>query len=1111
MNPDREKVLEILSAALELASRQERDAFLRSVCAGDHALHAKVVALLTAYQKEDEASKELTALDEGPGTETILTGIRCVEAAGAVIDRYKLVEPLGEGGMGTVWIAEQFEPVRRRVALKVIRPGMDSGNVLARFDAERQALALMDHGNIAKVFDAGTTPNGRPYFVMELVKGIPITTFCDEKQLSIRERLELFIQVCQAIQHAHQKGIIHRDIKPSNVLVALYDGIPVPKVIDFGIAKATGQRLTQLTLFTELGALVGTPEYMSPEQAELNQYDIDTRSDIYSLGVLLYELLTGTTPLTREAIRQAAFDEILRRIRAEEPAKPSTRVSSHGDRLTTISAQRSSQPGQLLRILRGDLDWIVLKALEKERTRRYESANSLAADLARHLTNQPVLARPPSVGYALQKAFRRNKVLFTATAGVALALIFGAAVSTWQAVRAFRARTEAEKLLYVANMNLAQQAAEQKNMGRLQQLLRETQTYPNRGFEWFYWQTQIHGELMALRGHSNWITSVAFSPDGRRLITGSLDTHVKVWDASSGKELLTLTSPSSIRSFALSRDGRRIATGAHECIMIWDPVSGEKALTLQGHSNWVTALAFSPDGKQIVSVGADKTVKVWDLGIKQERPALDELHATIGSVAFSPNGQQVATAVGQQDVVLWDPSNGRRQMTLSGHLSWVTSVNYSSDGERLVTGSLDQTIRVWNATTGEQLLRIEWPGKAASSAVFSADGRKVLAGSSDATAAVWETSTGRELLKLTGHIDAITAVAFSADGRRILTGSADGTAKVWAGDPDPEPFIIQGQDHGILAVGFSQGEPRVVTGRGQQRIKVWDVATRRELFTAVGHSNSVLSADFSQDGQKLVTASADRTAKVWDIAQRRELFTLIGHEQEVESVAMSHDGQWIVTGSSDQTAKVWDGSTGRGVLTLRGHKGPINSTAFSAAGRRIVTGSSDGTIKVWSAATGRELLTMDWPRNSFNGLMFSVAMAIFSPDARQVLAVSYGQPAKLWDVRTGRELFTLKGHRSQITAAGFSPDGRRLITGSVDETVKIWDASCGRELLTLKGHRSHVTSMAFSADGRCLLTGGLDGMALTWRAASPEQVARWHQEESEPIARNFFNVLNSRP
>ena len=364
------------------------------------------------------------------------------------VGRYKLLQKIGEGGCGVVFMAEQEEPVRRRVALKVIKLGMDTKTVIARFEAERQALALMDHPSIAKVLDAGATDTGRPYFVMELVRGIHITDYCDQNNLPTRERLNLFTQVCRAIQHAHQKGIIHRDIKPSNILVTLHDGVPIPKVIDFGIAKATtDQRLTDKTLFTALDQFIGTPAYMSPEQAEMSGLDIDTRSDIYALGVLLYELLTGRTPFDARRLLQVGLDEIRRIIREEEPPRPSTRLSTltQAD-LSDISKRHQSEPAKLTSLTRGDLDWIVMKCLEKDRTRRYETANGLAADVQRHLSNEPVTAGPPSSLYRFQKMVRRNRLAFAAGAAIVTVLVLGVVVSSWQAVRAIRAEREQSRL-----------------------------------------------------------------------------------------------------------------------------------------------------------------------------------------------------------------------------------------------------------------------------------------------------------------------------------------------------------------------------------------------------------------------------------------------------------------------------------------------------------------------------------------------------------------------------------------------------------------------------------------------------------------------------------------
>ncbi len=428
--------------AVELASPADRAAYLEDVCRDDPRLRRDVEALLAANERLDADAPPTGP--EPPRTRGGLT----TERPGSIIGPYKLLQQIGEGGMGTVFMAEQSHPVQRKVALKIIKPGLDSRQILARFQAERQALALMDHPNIAKVLDAGATGGepgdvsaGRPYFVMELVKGVPITRYCDEHHLTPRERLELFVPVCQAIQHAHGKGIIHRDIKPSNVMVCTYDGKPTPKVIDFGVAKATGPKLTEQTLFTEFGAIVGTFEYMSPEQAQLDQLDTDTRSDIYSLGVLLYELLTGTTPLERKRMKEVAVLELLRLVREEDPPRPSTRLST-AEALPSIAASRGTEPKKLSRLVRGELDWIVMKCLEKDRDRRYETANGLARDIERHLHDEPVQACPPSAGYKLRKFARKHRTLLGTAAAFVVLLVASAIVSAWLAVQAYQSQVQ---------------------------------------------------------------------------------------------------------------------------------------------------------------------------------------------------------------------------------------------------------------------------------------------------------------------------------------------------------------------------------------------------------------------------------------------------------------------------------------------------------------------------------------------------------------------------------------------------------------------------------------------------------------------------------------------
>jgi serine/threonine protein kinase len=459
-----DRLIEVFNQAQDRPAGPARDGFLALACRDDAELETQVLSLLRAHEGAGEFLGTGPAL--APEIEAELARLK-PEEAGEMIGPYKLMEQIGQGGFGTVWVADQERPVRRRVALKIIKLGMDTKEVIARFEQERQALAMMDHPHIAKVFDAGATQWGRPFFAMELVRGIKITDYCDQTNLPTRERLALFIQVCNAVQHAHQKGIIHRDLKPSNILVTLHDGVPVPKVIDFGVAKATQhQRLTDLTIYTQFEQMIGTPLYMSPEQAEMSGLDVDTRSDIYSLGALLYELLTGRTPFDPEELMRKSYDEIRRTIREEEPQTPSMFLKTMADTTrVTVAQHRQADPDKLTKIIRGDLDWIVMKALEKDRNRRYDTANGIAQDLRHHLNNESITARPPTTAYLLGKLVKRHKTAVVAGTAIAASLVVGIAASVWQAVRANAALDE----LRATAPALAGQAASLASQGRLQE------------------------------------------------------------------------------------------------------------------------------------------------------------------------------------------------------------------------------------------------------------------------------------------------------------------------------------------------------------------------------------------------------------------------------------------------------------------------------------------------------------------------------------------------------------------------------------------------------------------------------------------------------------------
>jgi WD40 repeat protein/serine/threonine protein kinase len=1090
------EMLSIFAGAIERPSPGERTAFLDAACGADAELRRRIDALLRAHDEAGGFLGDRPGASDPAATVDQPTG----EGPGSVIGPYKLLEPIGEGGFGLVYMAEQLAPVRRKVALKVLKPGMDTRQVVARFEAERQALALMDHPNIAKVFDGGATPSGRPYFVMELVRGLPITAFCDRDHLTLRQRLELFLPVCQAVQHAHQKGIIHRDLKPSNILVVMHDTTAVPKVIDFGVAKALGQELTDKTLFTGFAQMVGTPLYMSPEQAGQSGLDVDTRSDIYSLGVLLYELLTGTTPFDLERLRTAGYDEIRRIISEEEPPRPSTRLSTAA-KLSAIATNRGLEPRRLSRLVRGELDWVVMKALEKDRRRRYETAGDLAADVRRHLDNQPVRACPPSRWYRSCKFVRRHKAAAVLASVLGTAAVVGVAIlaasrsaiarEQRQTKAALQAATRAkegldaalrrERLdLYYERVARAEREWAINNLGRAEALL---QACPAdlRGWEWYYLKRLRLGACTRLQ-HAGEVLSVALSPDGRTLASGGAGGEIKVWDMASRSEVRTLRAhQGQVHGLAFSPDGTRLASASLDgTVVVWDADAWDEALTLRGHTGGVLGVVFSPDGRRLASAGTDKVVRVWDPTDGREVADLPGHSDAVFRLDFSPDGARLASASLDGTVMVWDLDARRELVTFRGHGRMVRGVAFSPDGRRIASadGTLwksdDGVVRVWDAATAEPLLALHGHVGEISSLAFSPDGRRLASGGADQTLRLWDVATGREALLLRGHADLISDLAFSADGRRLASASLDQTVRVWDARPPGEEagrevVALGARSRAVFrSVAFSPDGRRLASAGADHIVKVWEAGTWKDLFSLVGHTDDVSGVAFSPDGTRLASASG-RELIIWDATTGRRTRSHSGTDR---ALAFSPDGARLAS-AADFEVRIRDAVTGEIVRALRGHESRVLGVAFSPDGRLLASASSDMTVRIWDPATGQSIRTL----TGHSGRVCAVA---FSPDGGRLATASLDRSVRLWDPRTGAEIRCLRDPASGALGVAFSRDGRRLAWAGMDGTVKVWDGDDDPQFLALRGHTRWVFSAAFSPDGRTVASAGADATVRVW-------------------------------